>query len=120
LSSTRSKNKISTFFENNNDKEVGRSLRDVTTEFLDVREAFELGRALQSIYEIQVESSQLDVDEDEIGEEDYGFIFDADGNLKFAFIPEVLPNKPPKNIAKIMKILGVIDLAQFNEDLTIH
>jgi hypothetical protein len=58
--------------------------------------------------------------EDEIGEEDYGFIFDADGNLKFAFIPEVVPNKPPKNIARIMKILGVIDLAQFNEDLTIH
>ena len=69
--------------------------------------------------EIEIEEVTADY-EDEIGEEDYGFIFDADGNLKFAFIPEVLPNKPPKNIAKIMKILGVIDLAQFNEDLTIH
>lgn len=57
---------------------------------------------------------------DEIGDEDYGFIFDANGNLKFAFIPEILPDKPPKNIKKIMKILGVIDLQQFNEDLTIH
>jgi hypothetical protein len=36
------------------------------------------------------------------------------------FVPEVLPDKPPKNIQKIMKIIGVIDLQQFNEDLTIH
>lgn len=68
---------------------------------------------------------EIDVDEsayeyNDIGEEDYGFVFDADGNLKYAFIPEVLPNKPPKTIAKIMKILGVIDLQQFNEDLTLH
>ena len=69
--------------------------------------------------EIEVEELAYSI-EDEIGEEDYGFVFDADGNLKFAFIPEVVPNKPPKNIAKIMKILGVIDLSQFNEDLTIH
>lgn len=69
--------------------------------------------------EIEIQEVAADY-EDEIGDEDYGFIFDADGNLKFAFIPEVLPDKPPKNIAKIMKILGVIDLAQFNEDLTIH
>jgi hypothetical protein len=69
--------------------------------------------------EIEIEELAYSI-EDEIGEEDYGFVFDADGNLKFAFIPEVVPNKPPKNIAKIMKILGIIDLAQFNEDLTIH
>ena len=69
--------------------------------------------------EIEVEELAYSI-EDEIGEEDYGFVFDANGNLKFAFIPEVVPDKPPKNIAKIMKILGVIDLQQFNEDLTIH
>lgn len=69
---------------------------------------------------------ELEVDDiigdytEEIGEEDYGFIFDSEGNLKFAFVPEVVPNKPPKAIQKIMKILGVIDLAQFNEDLTLH
>lgn len=68
---------------------------------------------------------ELEVDEsvyeyNDIGEEDYGFVFDAEGNLKYAFIPEVLPDKPPKTIAKIMKILGVIDLQQFNEDLTLH
>jgi hypothetical protein len=69
--------------------------------------------------EIEVEELAYSI-EDEIGEEDYGFVFDADGNLKFAFIPEVVPDRPPKNIAKVMKILGVIDLAQFNQDLTIH
>jgi hypothetical protein len=69
--------------------------------------------------ELTVEDPVQDYDE-EIGEEDYGFIFDADGNLKFAFVPEFLPDKPPKNIQKIMKILGVIDLQQFNEDLTLH
>jgi hypothetical protein len=69
--------------------------------------------------ELEVEDAIQSYDE-EIGDEDYGFIFDSDGNLKYAFIPEVLPDKPPKSIAKIMKILGVIDLQQFNEDLTIH
>jgi hypothetical protein len=69
--------------------------------------------------EIEIEELAYSI-EDEIGEEDYGFVFDADGNLKFAFIPEIVPDKPPKNIAKIMKMLGVIDLAQFNQDLTIH
>ena len=69
--------------------------------------------------EIEIEELAYSI-EDEIGDEDYGFVFDAEGNLKFAFIPEVVPDKPPKNIQKIMKILGVIDLAQFNEDLTIH
>ena len=69
--------------------------------------------------ELEVQDPVLDYD-DEIGEEDYGFIFDANGDLKFAFIPEFPPEKPPKNIQKIMKMLGVIDLSQFNEDLTIH
>ena len=68
----------------------------------------------------EIEIQEVAEDYQDIGEEDYGFIFDADGNLKYAFIPEIVPDKPPKNIAKIMKILGVIDLAQFNNDLTIH
>ena len=68
----------------------------------------------------EIEIQEVAEDYQDIGEEDYGFIFDADGNLKYAFIPEIVPDKPPKNIAKIMKILGVIDLAQFSDDLTIH
>jgi hypothetical protein len=68
----------------------------------------------------EIEIQEVAEDYQDIGEEDYGFIFDSDGNLKYAFIPEIVPDKPPKNIAKIMKILGVIDLAQFSNDLTIH
>ena len=68
----------------------------------------------------EIEIQEVAEDYQDIGEEDYGFIFDVDGNLKYAFIPEIVPDKPPKNIAKIMKILGVIDLAQFSNDLTIH
>jgi hypothetical protein len=68
----------------------------------------------------EIEIQEADVDYQDIGEEDYGFIFDSEGNLKYAFIPEVVPDKPPKNIAKIMKVLGVIDLSQFDSDITIH
>jgi hypothetical protein len=68
----------------------------------------------------EIEIQELAEDYQDIGDDDYGFIFDSEGNLKYAFIPEIVPNRPPKNIAKIMKILGVIDLAQFSEDLTIH
>ena len=69
---------------------------------------------------LEIEVDEAAYEYNDIGEEDYGFVFDAEGNLKYAFIPEVLPDKPPKTIAKIMKILGVIDLQQFNEDLTLH
>jgi hypothetical protein len=68
----------------------------------------------------EIEIEDLEAEYQDIGDEDYGFVFDSSGNLKYAFIPEVVPDKPPKNIQKIMKMLGVIDLAQFNEDLTIH
>lgn len=68
----------------------------------------------------EIEIQELAEDYQDIGDDDYGFIFDSNGNLKYAFIPEIVPDRPPKNIAKIMKILGVIDLAQFSEDLTIH
>lgn len=68
----------------------------------------------------EIEIQEADVDYQDIGDEDYGFIFDSQGNLKYAFIPEVVPDKPPKTIAKIMKVLGVIDLSQFDNDITIH
>ena len=68
----------------------------------------------------EVEFEDLEAEYQDIGDEDYGFIFDSEGNLKYAFIPEIVPDKPPKSIAKIMKILGVIDLSQFDDDITIH
>lgn len=68
----------------------------------------------------EIEIEEFDEEYQDIGDEDYGFVFDADGNLKYAFIPSVVPDKPPKTIARIMKVLGVIDLAQFDDDITLH
>jgi hypothetical protein len=56
----------------------------------------------------------------EIEEEDYGFIFGPDGEIKAVFVPEHLPFKLPKNINKLMKMLGITNLEQFNEDITLH
>ena len=62
-----------------------------------------------------------DMEENGIEEEDYGFVFDAEGNLKYAFVPEVtFNNDPPKIVKKIMKLLDVTDIEQFNNDITIH
>lgn len=63
----------------------------------------------------EIEYEETVFDADEIDDDDYGFIFDAEGNIKFVFVPDVLPFKPPKTIMKIMKILGVTDLSQFND-----
>jgi hypothetical protein len=57
---------------------------------------------------------------DEMDEEDYAFIFGPDGEIKAVMVPEHLPFKLPKNINKIMKMLGITNLDQFNEDITIH
>ena len=57
---------------------------------------------------------------DELDEEDYAFIFGPDGEIKAVIVPEHLPFKLPKNINKIMKMLNISNLEQFNEDITIH
>jgi len=68
----------------------------------------------------EVEYEEAYLDDQDIGEDDYGFVFDAEGNVKFVFVPDSMPFKPPKTILKIMKILGVTDLSQFDEDINIH
>jgi hypothetical protein len=69
---------------------------------------------------IEVEFEETYIEDQDIGDDDYGFVFDGEGNIKYVFVPDNLPFKPPKNIAKIMKILGVTDLTQFQEDIPIH
>lgn len=68
----------------------------------------------------EVEYEEALLDDQDIGEDDYGFVFDSEGNVKFVFVPDNLPFKPPKNIMKILKILGITDLSQFDEDIPIH
>jgi hypothetical protein len=68
----------------------------------------------------EAEYEEALLDDQDIGEDDYGFVFDSEGNVKFVFVPDNLPFKPPKNIMKILKILGITDLSQFDEDIPIH
>jgi len=57
---------------------------------------------------------------DDLEDDDYCFIFDREGNLKGAVLPEVLPFTAPKNIAKILKLLGVRDISMLDQDHTIQ
>jgi len=57
---------------------------------------------------------------DDLEDDDYCFIFDRDGNLKGAVLPEALPFTAPKNIAKILKLLGVRDISMLDQDHTIQ
>jgi hypothetical protein len=66
--------------------------------------------------ELAFEDGLYDTD---IGDEDYGFIFGPDGELKSVFLPENLPFKTPENIQKILEIFGIVDPEQFDNN-TLH
>lgn len=68
----------------------------------------------------QQEINYDDVYDTEISNEDYGFILGPDGELKSVFLPESLPFKAPKNIAKILKIFGINDLENLDNDQPLH
>lgn len=57
----------------------------------------------------QEEFIDIEVDEDEVDYEegDFGFIISSDGTLKSLMIPENLMDQPPKEILKILKIFGI-------------
>ena len=57
---------------------------------------------------------------DDLEADDYCFIFDREGNLKGAVLPDVLPFKAPKNIARILKILGVRDIQDLEQEYNLH
>jgi len=67
--------------------------------------------------DLELEIDELDA---EIADDDYGFILGPDGELKSLFLPDVIPFKSPKNVAKILKIFGIIDVASFNTSPTLH
>jgi hypothetical protein len=57
---------------------------------------------------------------DDLADDDYCFIFDSEGNLKGAVLPDVLPFKAPKNIAKLLKLIGVRDIQDLDKDYNLH
>ena len=60
-----------------------------------------------------------DVYDTEISDEDYGFILGPNGELKSVFLPDNLPFKQPKNVAKILKMFKIMDCEQIGND-TLH
>ncbi len=60
-----------------------------------------------------------DVFNEEITEDDYGFIVGPDGKLKAVFLPDNAPFKTHRTIQRICKIFGITDPAQL-ENATLH
>ena len=68
----------------------------------------------------EVEQEIDEMYETDISDEDYGFIIGPDGELKSLFLPDNVPFKAPKNIEKILKIFGIKDISNIDQDQTIH
>jgi hypothetical protein len=67
--------------------------------------------------DLELEIDELDA---EIADDDYGFILGPDGELKSVFLPDVIPFKTPKNVAKILKMFGITDVGNVNSMATLH
>lgn len=61
-----------------------------------------------------------DIYDQEITDDDYGFIFGPDGELKSVFLPDNIPFKTPKNIQKLLKLFGINDLENIDNNQTLH
>lgn len=70
----------------------------------------------------ELEQDQEEIELDEIGDEDYGFIIGPDGELKHLFTPDEFLLDPPPVVKKILEILGIkdVNLLDFDGNDTIH
>lgn len=59
-----------------------------------------------------IDQEQDDFYDDAISDDDYGFIFDSEGNLKSAFFPDDAEFNVPETIQAILDIFGIDDIAQ--------
>ena len=73
-------------------------------------------------HEQNLEQEDLEALDDEIGDDDYGFILGPDGELKHLFTPDDFYLDPPPVVKKILKLLGIKDInaVNFDGDDTIH
>jgi hypothetical protein len=69
---------------------------------------------------IQIEESDIDIEELDIGEEDYGFLIDSEGNLKTVFGPTDLFEVAPKTVLKILEIFGLDESSITSNNVTLH
>lgn len=68
--------------------------------------------------DLELEIEQ-DIYDEEIGDDDYGFIFGPDGELKSVFLPDNMPFETPEKIQKILALFGITDAGQF-DDTVLH
>lgn len=73
----------------------------------------------KKISEKEVDAEVIAFDTD-LADDDYCFVLSADGELKSVILPEVVPFKAPKNIAKILKMFGIYDIEDIDKDATLH
>lgn len=62
---------------------------------------------------------EQDLYDTEIADDDYGFIFSADGELKSVFLPDQFGEVPEK-IQKILELFGINDVDNIDGSQTIH
>ena len=62
---------------------------------------------------------EIDTDDEDFSEDDYGFIIGANGELKTMMIPEDLMEDPPLEVKRILKIFGIKNIHQL-EPRTLH
>ena len=74
---------------------------------------------MTKIKENIVEEIVEEVEVDDFNNDDYGFIFGSNGELKSIMFPEELMGSPPAKILKILKIFGIKDL-HLLEPRTLH
>jgi hypothetical protein len=63
---------------------------------------------------------EVEMYDTDLDDTDYCFILGSDGELKSVVLPEVVPFKAPKNIAKILKMFGINDISDIDQDATLH
>lgn len=70
----------------------------------------------------ELDQDQDDIELDEIGDDDYGFIIGPDGELKHLFTPDDFLLDPPPVVKKILELLGIKDVnaLDFEGNDTIH
>jgi len=68
--------------------------------------------------EVEVENTEFE-DDEEFGENDFGFILGPDGNLKSFVVPKHLMADPPEEVLLILKLFG-IDNVHDLDNQTIH
>jgi hypothetical protein len=56
----------------------------------------------------------------DIEDDDYVFVLGPDGALKQVILPDDVPFKAPKNIAKILKIFNIHDIDDISGEETVH